>query len=415
MEVIVAIIVFFVCWMIFKWVVSAGARTVGAAAKAAVGKGSFSDNMELAFQGMGPMTIRFADARIGENGEGPSYKAIEVKGLFPVESSTRVGFVTSVMDNTDGELAPVMSSIEAFQEPGSIAYQHITEVGDVSPDQGFVSWSQVGAVIPDLLTTPNSGRRKLTAILRLVDMDRMPSIELGRHDEGDSGILWTRVLDFEHTVDEKGYLEAAEDRDEAQALSICIGMAVAMADGSLDDVEGAVLKEWIAKNLAPFSGEKRDHLKRVFNEAMSDAYDFAKSGDLSLSVLTERLNDIAEKSTRYETIELCFDVMTADGVADAEEMKVIRKVAEALELDFDEIEKIRDQKIIDLDTSVSKQSSVEDLLGIETDWEIERIKRHLRMEFQKWNNRLNVLEEGGERDNAQRMLDMIADARKKYD
>ena len=106
--------------------------------------------------------------------------------------------------------------------------------------------------------------------------------------------------------------------------------------------------------------------------------------------------------------------MAADGVADAEEMKVIRKVAEALELDFDEIEKIRDQKIIDLDTSVSQQASVEDLLGIEADWETERIKKHLRMEFQKWNNRLNTLSEGRERENAQWMLDSIAAARKKY-
>jgi len=414
MEAVLGLVALFIGLIIISNILSAGARTFSAAGKAAVGKGSFSENMELAFQGMNPMTPRFVDAHLGENGEGPPYKAIEVKGLFPVKSPKRVAFITSVMDKTDGESVPVLSAIEAFQEPGSVAYQHITEVGDVSPDQGFVSWVRVGAVIPDLLITPTSGRRKFSAVLRLVNMDRMPSIELGMHDKSDVGLLWIHMLDFEHTVEEKGYLEAAEHRDEARALSVRIGMAVAMADGSLDDVEGTVLKNWIVKMIAPFSGEKRDHLKGVYNEAMSHAYDAAKSGDLSLSVLTEKLNDIAEKSIRYETIELCFDVMAADGVADAEEMKVIRKVAEALELDFDEIEKIRDQKIIGLDTSVSKQSSVEDLLGIEADWEVDRIKKHLRIEFQKWNNRLNALEEGGERDNAQSMLDMIANARKKY-
>ena len=72
MEAIFGFIAIFIGWMIFKWVVSTGARTVGAAAKAAVGKGSFSDNMELAFQGMEPMTVRFADARIGENEDGPT-------------------------------------------------------------------------------------------------------------------------------------------------------------------------------------------------------------------------------------------------------------------------------------------------------------------------------------------------------
>ena len=125
-------------------------------------------------------------------------------------------------------------------------------------------------------------------------------------------------------------------------------------------------------------------------------------------------NDIADTSTKYETIELCFDVMAADGVADAEELKVIRLVADALDLDLDEIEKMRDQKIVGLDVNVSKQTSVEEMLGIETDWPEEDIKRYLRTEFQKWNDRMNTLSEGVERDKAQQMLELISEARKKY-
>jgi ABC-type proline/glycine betaine transport system substrate-binding protein len=127
--------------------------------------------------------------------------------------------------------------------------------------------------------------------------------------------------------------------------------------------------------------------------------------------LTEKLNEIAEKSTKYETVELCFDVMAADGVLHAEEMRVIRKVAEALDLDLDEIEKMQDQKIISIK---SHEGPLEETLGIEPDWGTERIKKHLRDEFQKWNNRLNTLPEGEERDNAQRMLDLISEARTKY-
>ena len=414
MEIIVGIIVVAIGWGIFQWVLSAGSRTVGAAAKAAVGKGTFSENMELAFKGMGFLEAQFVDARFGENADGPPYKAIEVKGLFPVNRTTNVGFMTSVFDNTDAEYAPVLSPIEAFQEPTTVAYHHFSEAGQVSNDQGFLQWVRVGAVIPDLLQSPYSGRRKFVAILRLVDVDRMPSVELGRHDENETAIIWTQSLDFEHTVTEKGYLEAAEHRDQAMEISIQIGMAVAMADGSLHDSEGTVLKEWIVRMISPFSDEKRDHLKDLYNVAMSGAYDAAVAGNLSLSDLTTALNEVAEKSIRYETVELCFDVMAADGVADADEIKIIRQVAEALELDFEEIEKMRDQKIIGLDASVSDHASIEDLLGIESDWDVERTKRHLLLEFQKWNNRLNSLEEGDERSNAQRMLNLIADARKKY-
>ncbi len=415
MEAIAGLIVLVIGWVVFRMVLSAGFRTAGAAAKAAVGRGSFSENMELAFHGMGPMEVRLTEANFGENGDGPCFKAIEVKGLFPVSTYRHVGFVTSVFDKTGGDWEPVLSALEAFQEPETVVYQHSSNVGPVSPDQGFVRWVRVGAVVPELLEPPYGGRRKFVAVLRLVDLDDMPSITLGRHIPDESGLLWTRTLEFEHTVTGKGYREAAEHRDQARALSIQIGMAVAMADGSLDDAEGAILKEWVIKVISPFVDEKRAHLKSLYNKAMSDAYDAAKKGDLNLSALTEKLNEIAEKSTRYETIELCFDVMAADGVANSEEMRIIRTVAEALELDYDEIEKMRDQRIVGLSTNVSNQASVEELLGIEADWDVERIKRHLRTEFQKWNNRLNTLAEGSERDNAQRMLEAIAEARKKYE
>ena len=412
MEMIFGIVVIAIGWFLFNMLVSAGTRTAGAAVKAAVGKGTFSENMDLAFKGMAPMEARFSNARFGENGDGPSYKAIEVKGLFSVTGTRQVAFVTSVFDATDGKWAPVLGAIEMFQEPETIAYQHLSEIGKVSSDQGFISWTRVGAVVPELLQPPYSGARKFIAVLRLVDLDKPSSILLGQRDKTDRSILWETSLEFVHTVTDKGYTEATEHRDQARALSIKIGMAVAMADGSLDDSEGEVLKGWIFRAISPFSDEKRERVKNLYNQAMSDAFELAKTGELSLSRLTGELNEIAEKSARYETIELCFDIMAADGVADAEEMRVIRVVAEALDLDFDEIEQMRDRKILGLDVSVASQGSVSELLGIEKDWDADQTKKHLRVEFQKWNNRLNTLSEGEERDNAQRMLDLIAEARK---
>jgi uncharacterized tellurite resistance protein B-like protein len=224
----------------------------------------------------------------------------------------------------------------------------------ISADQGFGSWSRAGVVLPDLLKAPYGGRRKLTIVLRIINADNDPEIFAGFCDPNHPGTLAERVLEFEHTFTEKGYEEAVEHRDEARALSIKIGMAVAMADGSLDDSEGEVLKTWTSKAIAPFNEEKRSVLKSFYNEAMREAYDDAKDGNLVLSDLTAKLNVVAEKPARHETIELCFDIMAADGVADPEEMRTIRKIAETLELDFSEIEKLRDQKLVGLDTQIEK-------------------------------------------------------------
>ena len=105
----------------------------------------------------------------------------------------------------------------------------------------------------------------------------------------------------------------------------------------------------------------------------------------------------------------------ADGVADSEEMAVIRKVADALGLDMDEIEKMREGVTLNLSTSLTSEEGLESLVGIKDGWSIDQKKKHIRAEFQKWSNRLSSLPEGDERDAAQNMLDNLSVLKKKYD
>ena len=109
------------------------------------------------------------------------------------------------------------------------------------------------------------------------------------------------------------------------------------------------------------------------------------------------------------------DVMAADGTADPEEMQIIRTVAKALDLNMEEIEKMREAVTLDLSSSLSSEEGLESLVGLEADWSNLEKQKHLRKEFQKWSNRLNALPEGEERESAQNMLNSIAVLRKKYD
>ncbi len=416
MEVIIVIIIMWAVIAGFGKLMSVGSRAARATVDTVKGKGSFSENLELALKGMDPFEIRFKDTNTKDDGSGVLVKQIEGRGLFSLQRATNVGFIISVFDKTSGELEPIISAIESFQESDNVMFQHSVEVGSISPNHGFPRWVRLGVIIPDILQPPYGGRRQILAVVRMVDINNAPEINYGFGGPTDHpGILWQKSLSFEYTFDEKGYEEATEHKNEALAISLKIGVAIAMADGNLDESEGNILKEWIIRGIEPFSGERQEELKELYNGAMREAYADAKDGNLSLSPLTQRLNEIGDKTTKYETMELCFDVMAADGVANSEGINIIHKVAGALDLDFKEIEKMRDITIIDLDTSVSSHAGIEDLLGIEPDWDRAHVKKFLRDEFQKWNNRLNTLPEGVERDNAQRMLELIAEARKSYE
>ena len=389
-------------------------RTTAAVGRTALGKGTLSENMELSFKGMVPLEARLSDKRLTEGNADTLLKEIYVRGLFPVRRhNCRTAFVVSIFDKTDAETLPVISILDSFQEPNNVVFQHTAELPPVSPNQGFVKWERVSGLIPDLLQPPYSGERTLLVVLRLIELDNPPVITHG-YASDDTGILWQSALTFTHIFKDKGYKEASENRDEAQALSVKVAVAVAMSDGSFDDREGEVIANWIRRAIEPFEGERRDTLRENYNNALREAYDEARNGDLLLSNLTTKLNEIGEVKVKYDAIELCFEVMAADGEADPKEMRTIRKIGEALELNLDELDAMRDQKIVGLDSHVSSDDNIEELLGIEADWDAAKVNSHLRSEFNKWNNRLNALPEGPERESAQSMLNLIAKARQRY-
>lgn len=388
-----------------------GAATVTATAKAAVGKGTFSSNFRNSFSGPGPMELRLQEGTFGDNDE-HKVQHIETRGMFPVSKTiSKAAFYTSVLDETDGDPKPVLTPIAQFQEPETVGYFVDREIGSVGPNQYFTDWVAIGFVLPEILNFPGSGNRKLKAVVRLVDVRNPPDIELGF---GNSG-LWLGTIDFEHFADEKGYEEEEEHRDEARALCLRIAMAVAMADGSLDQTEGEVLKTWVRETIAPFSEEKQKELKDLYNNAMRKAYAEATEGTLTLSESTARLNEIGERKRKLEAVELAYLVMNADGRIERSETDVIRKITESLGLSPEEIEKIRDRQVVSFEGQAVVEGGIEDRLGIDPAWDTDKIRKHLTKEFQRWNGRLNSLAEGAEREQAQNMLDLIGKARKKYD
>ena len=414
MEVIFLLIGIAIFWGVIRLAIRSGTRTVKAAARTATGSGTFAENISVEFKGMGPFEIRTIRTKAGENNDGPEIIEVQGRGLIPVYDRLDMSFVTSVFDSTGGAFEPVLSTFDEFQEPASIAYQHVVGVGEVEPNIGFPNWVRVGVVIPDLLVPPESGRRNLSIALRLVDQDDPPNIFLGRADSDHDGMIAIFAETVEETFTIKGYKEAAEHREQARSLSIKLGMAVAMADEDLDDSEGVVIQNWIVKTLSLYEGDKKDELKEKYNAALREAYQEVQDGTLSLGALIEEMNEFADQPEKYEAIELCFDVMAADGVADEAELNTIRGIAESLELDYDEITKLRDQKLVELDAVTEQQASIESILDLDTEAPKEEILKQLREEYTKWNARLNTLEEGRERNNAQQILDLLAEARKKY-
>lgn len=400
MELIIIIILFFFGGAIFN--------AIGAAGKSVVTGKSFKES----YTGIPDFGLRLKKHKVSDEPGSPEIVGIQMRG--PIPASGDIACMITIRDITDpDDERMVLSFLDFLQEPGSIVFQSYQEIGYVSAGEGFTDWARIGGFFPEMLQPANSGLTELKVNVFLVDSNNPPTT-VGGFLTDTQGVYWANTLEYEYNFEEKGYREAAEHRDEAQALTVKVGVAVAMADGNLDDAEGHVIKNWIKKTISGYSDDKQKELKKSYNQAFKDAFKEAERGELSLTEISSRLNEIGEKKLKYDAYELANEVMAADGEADPEELRVIRLLGEALELDIDQLEQIRSKHIVNLEDAFSTGNSLEELLGIDESWSEDKIKSHLAKEFQKWNGRYNSLEEGPERESAQNILNRIGEARKKY-
>lgn len=411
MEAILTLVLFFGAIILFRVAVTYGAAALKALSK----KGSFKENMDLELHGMGQMQLHAVEKQVGD--EGDKFKAIEleVKGLFPVSITRSCAFVTSVFDTTEGKgnWKAVISMVHQFQENETFSYQNTTDAGVLQDGYGFTGWVRVGVVLPDLLQPPRTGVRKLTALVRLVDTNDPPIITNGFHDDSDK-LLWSGIHEFTLDYKELGYLDEMEGSREAAMASVKLAIAVAMSDGSFHDEEGLVIQGWIQKKLASVDAASRESWKSDLNRALKDGFLQASDGKLSYSELTSVLVAKGSTANNTECVDLLFSIVGSDGQVNASELALTKKIASALNVDTEEVQRIADRSLVGVEAKVNSSSELEDLLGIERTWSNDAVKRHLREQFQKWNNRLTSLSDPAERDNAQRMLTLIAEARKKY-
>jgi tellurite resistance protein len=355
--------------------------------------------------------IRYRDSLQRIEGRSFPCKEVEVRGRLPNARTRDLDLKIVLLDVTDGEQRPVLAHLEAFQLKDSLLFGFTTNLGRVNHDQYLPEWTSVGKIFPDFLETPYGGNRRIQALAVLLDhheSDAFPS------RASDLDLAWSDESVFPLTVESEGYLGGEERNNRHRVQIVHLAVAVAAADGTIADAEGNRIREWIERQVEAALEGSREELKRKFNQAFRAAYQRTRtSQDLPESVLAD-LHEEASDSLKYEAMELCYDIMAADGIADKKELRLLDRIARALGLDPDEVQAIRDLRMVGLDTQEKTRDDLESLLGIDPDGSPEEIQRHLRKEFRKWNARVTQASSPEEKQHAQQMIDRIARAREKY-
>lgn len=151
------------------------------------------------------------------------------------------------------------------------------------------------------------------------------------------------------------------------------------------------------------------------NAAVNKAYEDALNTGIQTALVLTRLNEIGDKSSKFEALELSFEVMSADGKMCPEELVLLKDYADFLNIPKQEFERLKDLHTLGINVDDDVQMDDERLLGLDASMDLQAKLSILRKEFRKWNSRMATLTDPDQRNVAQHRLDMIGRIRHKYD
>ena len=391
------IAIYFGYWLFFK-VLGFGAKGASAAYKTVTKGGTFAENFSNAFV----IKIKRKEQNLN---------VISIKGQPSIQYERELALYIKIYDAE--ERAPVLSTFEGSSEFESRIYEQRLRIGQFKTGQYWPNWVELCDFTDQEIIGPIKGQRKLLVSAFLWDVNQPANFKYGI-PEDTAGAVDFAEIEIPYNFINVGYTELDQNRLKVQELSVQLAIGLAMSDGSLDRREGNVIKKWMkeAVEIAPESD--RTKVKNSLNKALEAGSKKAKEGKTNIKNICKQLDQKAGIGDKYDALELCLDVMSADGIADQEELAFLDKISKNIGVDYKEVTKLKERRLLDLELPEAATADVDKALDIDPSWSQDEKKKHIMKLYRKYNSRINSAKDESQKKSAQSILDLCAEAMKKY-
>ncbi|MDG2229564.1 MAG: tellurite resistance TerB family protein [Gammaproteobacteria bacterium] len=398
MEFILILVAWWFGWWIFTSILGFGAKGASAAYKTVTKGGTFAENFSNAF------VIKIERKEQNLN-------VISIKGQPSIQYERELALYIKIYDAE--ERVPVISTFEGSSEFESRIYEQRLRIGQFKAGQYWPNWVELCDFTDQEIIGPKKGQRKLLVSGFLWDINQPANFKYGIA-ENIAGSVDFAEIEMPYNFINVGYTELDQNRLKVQGLSVQLAIGLAMSDGSLDRKEGNVIKKWMkeAVEIAPESD--RAKVKNSLNKALETGSKKAKEGKTNISNICKQLDQKAGIADKYDVLELCLDVMSSDGKADQEELAFIEEISKHIGIDYKEITKLKERRLLDLELPEAETADVDKALDIDPSWSQDEKKKHIMKLYRKYNGRINSAKDENQKKSAQSMLDLCAEAIKKY-
>ena len=349
------------------------------------------------------LTILNCRVKLSEQADGDFvYDAFDVEICGSIHARRDVKSATlsiSIVDTTDPEpkTKPVRSLVKQWQMPDSSVFCYNAKLGKL-PDQvtTIAEWTSIALLRLDWLSLPRKGKRELMFVTSI-----FPA-------EGGEQLACARCYFGYHNRD-FGYIDMKENIQRSRTLAVALAFAVSAADNKLYDCEIELIKNWSKENinLSETTSKERRKLEKALNETIA----FFRDGNkLNNYAICREIVEITPLAEREPILNLCLHVAQTSGSVTSEELNLLKDFASWLEIDADKFREMV-QKV--LPVNMYEVKDVETILGVTSDMNKEKARRHLNKEYSKWSARVTNFDPEIQ-SQADQMLKLIAEARSQY-
>ena len=341
---------------------------------------------------------------------------LNLKGWINNSKQNEIKIIIHAYDNTnlpEGQLQglPLLCTWNAFQDEKSRVLK-LQSTWPTSPNTYLPNWTHFVSIPVDSITAPYKGIRNI--MFRAIAGEPSLNTNLGEIDKDEvKKIMHFSEYYLQHTFKEPGYMDAISNREQIEELSVEIAVAFATADGDLQKEELNIIKKWIADKTATLEEKKSKERKNTLSEIIKKSYKNAKAKKISVSSILNQMNEILNKSQKYEIIELLLNIASSDNKLSKEEDALLNKIVKKLEVDEVIFANMKNKTIISVDEIDTSTATSESIFGIKEEMTNEEKCKLLRKHYSKWNAQTNS-NNPKTKNRAKEMVKLIASLREKY-
>ena len=293
----------------------------------------------------------------------------------------------------------ILSNAKQWQAEDSPAFCYRAHNGKIPRRVSVLSeWVEVVRVRSDFLKFPRQGKRKLKFVVSVIS--REMSSELAKAET---------IISYENT--ELGYIDNKESCERARELSVQLTVVLCLSGGKLTDAAADTIEKWI--NETDKSNESQadaTSMKKQLLDTLEEAKTVEDSEQYDVKPLCNRMKNYASILECYNAVELCLWAAGAGRKLSRSQMETLQEIRESLDVDEEKFTAMV-QKVLPLKDY--EHEDIDFILGIRSGMDEENIRRRINSQYRKWNSRVTH-PDGEIAAQADRMLEIIAEARKRY-